>query len=335
MDSKNAALHRLLADAQLGGQAKVDALIALSQRTLWVVAWPNPADGYRTLVNSTGMAALPVFTERAMLESAAQRFGWVGADGLVAANEVGARQALSFARERGLAFVVVDIVADHSLEIARQELEPLLTPAARRESQGAFSGAGRISSELMQSVRGAPGGLRSPTPTPGSLAAVSRGLTPPPGSLPPVKPQVQAPPPGSSPGTARAPSSPGVAGAPSSPGVAQALADGPPSPLVPAARLMTPPANPDPGLVDRLDAVLRNYPEVEWACIGIAPSSQAVIGLRLDLRMRSRLDTLRTELGRVSNGMPITLLDDPAVMRAARIEATVFFPWRKKATGNF
>ncbi len=316
MDSNNAALHRLLTDAQQGGQAKVDALIALAQRTLWVVSWPNPADGYRTLVNSGGMAALPVFTERPMLDSAAERFGWVGPDGSIAALEVGARQALSFARERSLAFVVVDIVADHSLEIAQSELEPLLTPAARRESQGAFAGAGRISTLLKQSVRATP---TAPLPAVGPI----RAPTPPPGALAPARPQVQAPPPGSSPGSVQAPSSPGSVPA------------GEPSPLVSASRLMTLTSNPDPALVDRLDAVLRNYPEVEWACLGLASAAQTILVLRIDPRMRTRVDNLRTELGAVSNGMPITLLDEPAVMRAARIEAFVFFPWRKKITGTF
>jgi hypothetical protein len=319
VDVKNAALHRLLADAQQGGQAKVDALIALAQRTLWVVSWPNPADGYRTLVNSGGMAALPVFTERALLDSAAERFGWVATDGTIAASEVGARQALSFARERGLAFVVVDIVAEHSLEIAQSELEPLLTPAARRESQGAFSGAGRISTALMQSVR----------PTPAPMPAVGgpiRAPTPPPGTLSPARPLVHAPPPGSSPGGVRAPSSPGS--------VSAHVENGDPSALVAATRLMPLASTPDAALVDRLDAALRNYPEVEWGCLGLVSSGQMVLGLRLDARMRSRLDALRTDVGRVSNAMPVALLDDPGVMRAARAEAFVFFPWRKKTTGN-
>jgi hypothetical protein len=322
VDPKNAAMHRLLTDAQQGGQAKVDALIALSQRTVWVVSWPSPEDGYRTLVNSGGMAALPVFTERELVESAAERFGWVGADGVVAASEVGARQALTFARDRGLAFVVVDIVADHSLEIARAELEPLLTPAARRESQGAFSGTGRISTALMQSVQ-------SVRPTPAPMAAVGpiRAPTPPPGALSPARPNV-APPPGSSPGSVRAEPA-------SSPGAIVAAMDGPPSPLVSTKRLAPLTSSPDLPLVDRLDGVLRDYPEVEWACIGLVSSGQPVIGLRVDPRMRTRIEPLLAELGRVSGGMPVTLLDDPAVMRTARIEAYVFFPWRKKVTGTF
>lgn len=337
MDSRNAALHRLLIDAQLGGQAKVDALIALSQRTVFVVPWPNPADGYRTLVNANGLAALPIFTDAKMLQIAATRFGWVDGQGHVAQTEIGSRQALTFAKERGISFVVVDIAADHSLEITAAEIEPLLTPAARRESQGPFSGAGRISSTLMRSVQPNAGVApsRSITPPPGSIAAASMKSTPYPGTLA-QRPQVQPPPPGSSPGAIAAPgSSPGNTAAPrnggSSPGViAVVQAKGPPSPMLASQRLAPLKASVDPQQLDMLEIVLREYPEVEWACLGIAIEGLA-IGLRIDARIRTRMDVLASELGRVSNGLPIVLLDDPQLMRAARTEAFVFYPWRKKA----
>jgi hypothetical protein len=340
VDSRNAALHRLLIDAQHGGQAKVDALIALAQRTVFVVPWPNPADGYRTLVNSNGMAALPIFTDAQMLQDAATRFGWVDATGKAVHAEVGSRQALAFARDRGLAFVVVDIAADHSLEISAAELEPLLSPAARRESQGAFMGAGRISSTLMRSVQPMAGmAPRSITPPPGSIPAASPKSTPYPGTLA-QKPQVQPPPPGSSPGSQAAPSTSSSAmgipaarskGTASSPGmIAVVQAKGPPSPMLPAQRLAPLRAAADPGLLDMLDIVLREYPEVEWACLGLVDGTVA-LGLRVDPRVRSRLEPLAAELGRVSNGTPIVLLDDAQLMRAARTEAFVFYPWRKKS----
>ena len=302
VDSRNAALHRLLLDAQQGGQAKVDALIALTQRTVFVVPWPNPADGYRTLVNSGGLAALPIFTDAQGLHEAASRFGWVDASGNVAHAEIGSRQALSFARERQLAFVVVDIAADHSLEISAAEIEPLLTPAARRESQGPFAGAGRISSTLMRSVMpmtaGATGPTRPPTPPPGSVPAASPKNTPYPGTLA-QRPQVHAPPPGSSPGNVAAPamtpgSSPGNVAAPpatgSSPGAAPARgrtsgsspgmiavvqAKGPPSPLLPTQPLSPLKAMVDAQQLDMLEIVLREYPEVEWACLGLAGDTGA------------------------------------------------------------
>ncbi len=342
MDSRNAALHRLLVDAQLGGQAKVDALLALAQRTVFVVPWPNPADGYRTLVNSGGLAALPIFTDAQMLHVAGERFGWADAAGHVAQAEIGSRQALAFARDRGLAFVVVDIAADHSLEISALEFEPLLTPAARRESQGPFSGAGRVSTALMSSVQSMVSGTgmpsRSLTPPPGSIPAASAKNTPLPGTFA-QKPQVQPPPPGSSPGTITAASptpksAPGDVAAPragSSPGmIAVVQAKGPPSPILAAQRLGPLKSMVDSTQLDMLEIVLREYPEVEWACLGVANGALA-IGLRMDQRVRTRLDALAAELGRVSNGTPILLLDDPQLMRAARTEAFVFYPWRKKA----
>ena len=333
LDSRNAALHRLLVDAQLGGQAKVDALIALAQRTVFVVPWPNPADGYRTLVNSNGMAALPIFTDAQMLQDAATRFGWVDGHGNVAHTEIGSRQALTFARDRNLAFVVVDIAAEHSLEISAAEIEPLLTPAARRESQGPFAGAGRISSSLMRSVQPmsalAAAASRSITPPPGSIPAASPKSTPYPGTLA-QRPQVQAPPPGSSPGNIGSPSASKAGG--SSPGmIAVVQAKGPPSPMLPSQRLTPLKSMVDAQQLDMLEIVLREYPEVEWACLGLAQGGTLTIGLRVDARMRSRLDVLATELGRVSNGMPLVLLDDPQLMRAARTEAFVFYPWRKKS----
>jgi len=285
-------------------------------------------------VNSNGLAALPIFTDAQMLHDAASRFGWVDSSGNVAHAEIGSRQALSFAKERGLAFVVVDIAAEHSLEISAMEIEPLLSPAARRESQGAFMGAGRISSTLMRSVQpmAGIGPPRSITPPPGSIPAAK--ATPHPGTLA-QRPQVQAPPPGSSPGNVSAPTpqprSSGPRAGGSSPGmIAVAQANGPPSPILEAQRLAPLKAMVDSQQLDMLEIVLREYPEVEWACLGHARGALAM-GLRLDPRVRTRVDDLAKELGRVSNGMPVMLLDDAQLMRAARTEAFVFYPWRKKS----
>jgi hypothetical protein len=82
--------------------------------------------------------------------------------------------------------------------------------------------------------------------------------------------------------------------------------------------------------LDMFEIVLREYPEVEWACLGLAATG-ITIGLRVDPRVRSRINALAVELGRVSNGTPIVLLDDAQLMRAARTEAYVFYPWRKKS----
>ena len=151
-DPQTEAFHRLLADAHHGGQAKVDAMVALAQRTIHVVPWPGGIEGYRTLVNSDGVAALPIFSLLEELEEAARRYGWLGADGSAPRAEIGARKALNYAIEQNLTYVVVDIASEHALELGREEFEPLLTPAARRDSEGPYAAAGKISSSLIQRV---------------------------------------------------------------------------------------------------------------------------------------------------------------------------------------
>ena len=117
----------------------------------------------------------------------------------------------------------------------------------------------------------------------------------------------------------------------SSPGmIAVANANGPPSRMLPPERLAPLKQPIDPLQLDMLEFVLREYPEVEWACFGVTTQGLA-IGLRIDARMRGRVNELANEIGRVSNGTPIVMLDDPQLTRSARTEAFVFFPWRKKS----
>jgi hypothetical protein len=314
------ALRRLMTDARDGGPAKVDALLALAQRTVFVVPWPKAEDGWRTLVSSTGESALPIFSDRAELETAAARFGWLGADGKAPALEVGSRETLRYARERTLSYVVVDIAADHSIEITPAEIEALLTPAARRESTGPFSGAGRVSSTLMRAVRSTPSPMRA-----------QGGIEPPRGrSEPPPRLDKKTPAPGApmipqalpAPLPGQAPSSPGVLAAPSASGTAL--------PVLPSTRLGAPNGTIDEALLDRMDAVLRDYPEVEFGCIG-GHGGKNALGLRIEPRMRTRLDALTLDLGRVAPlGLELVLLDDAEHFRAARAETLIFYPWRRK-----
>src|SRR5687767_13823950 len=90
------AFRRLLADAATGGQSKVDALVALSQRVVWVATWPG-SDGFRTLTNSSGSAALPIFTHPTLLDAAARRYGWMNPDGSLPSREAAAREAFTHA----------------------------------------------------------------------------------------------------------------------------------------------------------------------------------------------------------------------------------------------
>jgi hypothetical protein len=296
-DPQLAALRRLIADAHQGGQAKVDALVALSQRTVFVIPWPSGIEGWRTLVNREGIAALPMFTDRSELEEAARRYGWLDARGEAPFAEVGARAAFNYAIREHLTFVVVDVASLHALEIGRAELEPLLTPAARRDSQGPYAGAGKISSSLIQAMR--------PTPAPGALKAVTD---------PPSMPGF----------TVSADFNASAKAATFGGGASVTIA-----PL---------PSEPSDELLDALTAVLREYPEVEWACAVHAARGPTApvptIGLRVDAGFRQRVNEIVSALRRTGDargaGLDVILLDDAALMRSARGQGLVFYPWRKR-----
>lgn len=309
----------------------MDALLALAQRTVFVVPWPKLEDGWRTLVSSGGESALPIFSERAELQEAATRFGWLDADGTAPALEVGSRETLRYARDRSLSYVVVDIASEHSIEITPAEIEPLLTPAARRDSSGPFSGTGRVSSTLMRAVQRttpspmpAVGGIEPPridgrTPAPLSHAELASM------GQPRMSAPLPAPPPG------QVPSSPGTIATPIA---ALTTADpapaGPPLNVLASSPLGAPIGDVEDALLDRLDAVLRNYPEVEFGCIG-GTNGVNVLGLRLDARVRTRVEALATELGAAAgDAMSMVLLDDTEHFRGARAAALVFFPWRRR-----
>jgi len=344
------AFRRLLADAADGGQAKVDALVALSQRTVWVCTWTPGGDDYRTLVNSNGQNALPIFTDEDQLQEAATRFGWLQPDGTVPHREIGARAALRHVVAHDLGFVVVDIAADYSLEIERGEVEPLVN-AKRGDSAGPNAAIGRISETMLQAVK--------PTPKPGSIDPVA----PPPSKLPqgaldtqgtvkaPSNPPPAMPP---RPGAeakrasqrameaAKTPevqegSSPGITVSrdrPSEVGVKNATFGGGAGSvkLVPLAE---PPSD---ELLDKLSTVLRGYPEVEWAAFCSASRGPTdpvpTVGLRVDTSYRARVNDIIGDLreagSKVGASVDVLLLDDPKLVRSARADAIVFFPWRRR-----
>ncbi len=275
------AFRRLLSDGNAGGQAKIDALLALSQRTVYVATWTPDGGGYRTLINSAGDAALPIFTTPAELLEAGRRFGWLDTQGNIPMKEVGAREAIRQAVAHEVAFVVIDIAAAHTLEVARSELEPLLTAQARRESDGPFAGVGRISTSMMRAVTPAGGSPRPNVPAPAVSATFGSGTS------------VEL------------------------------------SPLA---------ATPEESLLKALADVLRGYPEVEWASlanVSRGPTSPIpTVGLRVDTAYRARVQEILTRVREAGDAMGASLdcllLDDAQVMRAARSQGLVFYPWRRR-----
>ncbi|HBQ13681.1 MAG: hypothetical protein RLP09_41675 [Sandaracinaceae bacterium] len=325
-DPQLAAFHRLITDAHHGGQAKVDVLVALSQRLVHLVPWPQGIEGFRTLVNSEGVAALPIFTHRDALEEAARRYGWLDAHGNAPAQELGARAALNYAVRENLSYVVIDIADDHALEIAREEFEPLLSPAARRDSSGPFAGAGKISSSLIRAVR--------PTPPP---SAGPMRATPAPGSLAAPRVPAEIRPPTSTPGLEPAPSmdepeDDGFSVSKDFDPSAQSFGGGT------SVSLQELTSMPSDALFDSLTVVLRNYPEVEWAAMVQAsrgPSASVpTVALRVDTGFRQRINDIVGEVRRAGDAegaqLDVLLLDDAELMRNARATGVVFYPWRKK-----
>jgi hypothetical protein len=286
------AFRRLLADARLGGQAKVDALLALGQRTVWVAAWGPAHEGFRTLTNSDGATALPVFTSEGDLASASEKFGW-SAPGGPAGREVGAREALRHAIAHNLEYVIVDIGSEHTLEIERSEIEPMMTPEARRESAtGPFAGVGRISSTMMKAVK----------------------ATPPPGELPPAKPRITAT--TADPTQAR----PDATFGSGSSVTMSALTTEPPDEALEALSELF------RGYPEVEWACIGSVARGPSASV-------PAIGLRVDPAFRQRAGEIVASVRRTADekgaSLDVILLDDPQVMRTARQVALVFYPWRR------
>lgn len=306
------AFRRLLGDARQGGQAKVDALVALAQRTLWVATWGPGQEGFRTLTNSAGQTALPAFTSGDELQAAGVRYGWAGGDGATPGREVGAREALRHTIAHNLQYVVVDLGTEHELEIERTEVEPLMSPAARRDSSlGPYAGVGRVSSTMMKAVKA--------TPPPGSVPA--HRPTPPGGAQAPMAPR-------------RQPSQPRIVATTSD------ATEGPAATTFGAGTSVTIYAlqtEPSGALLESLSELFRGYPEVEWACIGAMARGPAppvpTVGVRVDSAFRQRVNEIITRVRQVADhcgaGVDVLLLDDPEVLRSARQTALVFYPWRR------
>ncbi|MCG8556624.1 MAG: SseB family protein [Proteobacteria bacterium] len=322
--SAREAFVRLLGDAQTSEQARVDALVALSQRTVFVATWPGLDEEIRTLTNSEGTSAMPVFTDVNTLDLAARRYGWVNPDGSVLWREIGARAAFRQALVRELDLFVVDIGTAHSVEFARPEIEPLIDARLHDTTKGPFAGAGKVSESILKAVRKS----QPPASLADSLKAAQQPLAP----VPPL-PAHRGPVP--------LPSIPHAAGMGASLSPArQASSRQPPSgPAAASAtvvNLVAPSAQMADDVLNALAASLRDYPEVEWAAeVGRADAPRLrMIGLRLDPSYTERAQQIIAGMREASamraSPIEVMLLTDPAAVRAARQHGRVFFPWRSK-----
>lgn len=344
------ALLRLLADASSSPEARVDALVALSQRTLFVATWEPLSPSYRTLEQGDGRTALPVFTDEWELDHAATELDWNRNGARVGRVEIGAREALRKVIDDKLDCLVVDLAARHSMEAQRAEIEPLAMARTRSDSQGAFAAVGRISSTMLEAVRA------SQTATPPASPTLARVSTPPP---PGVALPIRTPPPPAPERRIRTPFP-----QPPAPLVQQVQhVSVPPAPRLPTSVLPPPPvAQLSPGLpvsdatakllpvqeepidamLDSLIAVMRNFPEVEWAAYGMVSVAEAparpMIVVRVDPSYRQRTGEIASGVAGASStfgsALDMLLIDRADLIKAARFECITFFPWKRRKTGG-
>jgi hypothetical protein len=96
---------------------------------------------------------------------------------------------------------------------------------------------------------------------------------------------------------------------------------------------------PSDALIDAFSHVLRDYPEVEWACVlrqlrtGSSEQTPSV-GLRVDAAFRKNLNEISVKLRELSiahgEAFDILVLDEPEQIKLARRLGRPFYPWRKK-----
>ncbi|MDH5673695.1 MAG: SseB family protein [Myxococcales bacterium] len=87
-------------------------------------------------------------------------------------------------------------------------------------------------------------------------------------------------------------------------------------------------------LLDKMVAMLRGFPEVEWACQVSDGTPTPVVAVRVDPSFTQRQDDIRAELRKIAAArateVSVMMLGDAASMREARAQGEIFFPWRKK-----
>jgi hypothetical protein len=78
--------------------------------------------------------------------------------------------------------------------------------------------------------------------------------------------------------------------------------------------------------------VLRNFPEIEWACDLSNARGEPTIGVRVDPSFLTRVEQITEQsIAAVApNELVVSVLTEPAKMRKARSEGTMFFPFKGK-----
>jgi hypothetical protein len=282
------------------------AISVLRSAELWAATWPTDASFLRTLTNSNGVTALPLFSDERELHDAALRYAWLAQDGQTPRRAMPLWEAIRLAKRQKAQLVVIDFGSEHALELDEGDVDLLsAVPSSRPPHANAMHGSAMK--------------VRS-TPPPPSDNEVRRASSRPganeekgSGTYSPLRPRSVTPNPGAH---------------------AVAATFG----ATPTATMQALEATPAEDLLEVLDDVLREYPEVEWACLvtsARADSKQSPsVALRIDPAFRKNISELTRRLREVSAAVgtrhDVLVLDTPEQMKQARLLGTPFYPWRKK-----
>ena len=218
-------------------------------------------------------------------------------------------EAIRLARQQQVSLVVVDITSDHTFELDEGEMELVgASPSTRPPS---YAGSGASSSPARasrQRLRGkarqhAPAGPRQPRPR----RALEHRPT-------------------------AAPSTPSTINVDVEHHAVSATFA-----IAHTATMNVLSATPPDDLIDTLAQVLREYPEVEWACLvgeERAPSDAVHVALRIDRAFRKHLAQISVKLRDASAAQgvqcDVLVLDTPEQVKRARAIGLPFYPWRKR-----
>lgn len=284
--------------------------MALRGADVWVVTWPGDPLSMRTLTNSRGVTALCVFSSERQLEDAAARYAWIDVEGKVPSKVVPISEAIRYAKLTHASLVVVDIAADHKLELDQGELELLSTfPSGRQPSYQGLQG-------VVSRSRPPPEGhevkrVSARPPAPG-FGRETYELP-----LEPVR-------------SALKPSS--ITPDPEQHSVSATFG----APVTATMEVLAEPVSDE--LFDAFTDVLREYPEVEWACVVQAERGQGrpnpSVALRIEPAFRKHLAEISAKIwdvgGEFGRPFEVVVLDSMEQMKQARTVGLPFYPWRKR-----
>ena len=286
-----------------GGRAR--AIGALRGSEVYAAIWPTEVTELRTLQSSEGLRALALFSDERQLDAAARRFGWLGVDGSVPTRRMHIAEAIRFARLRRITLIVIDIASEHALELDDGDLELVAAPPSGRPPS--TKDLAPVGSSTFQHAHAGEVQRVSTRPpadndqTSQASAVAANGLRP------------------SSVSVDREHHAVSASFAPAR-----------------TATMASLPSTPTDELIAGFTHVLREYPEVEWAClVGEAERSESLsVVLRIDPAFRKNLAEIADKLHRAaadqSSTCDVLVLDTAEQIKRARAIGVPFYPWRKR-----